>query len=105
MRTISIATTFAFALISVPAAAQEAPSTVGGAIGRAVEALGVRKTAPEAPDFVRESRPAELDYAPMAPKPVSDPKKRAQALGAAGASLDGAAAEARRRAGRAKVPN
>lgn len=93
------------ALLVVPAAAQEAPSTIGKAVGNAVEALGIRKPPPEAPDFVRESRPAELDYAPMAPKPETDAKKRAQALGSAGASLDGAAAEARRRAGRVKVPN
>jgi hypothetical protein len=105
MRTFSLAAAFAVALIACPVAAQEAPSTIGGAIGNAVESLGIRKTPPEAPDFVRETRPSELDYAPMAPKPVSDPKKRAQALGAAGASLDGAAAEARRRAGRVKVPN
>jgi hypothetical protein len=105
MKTFSLATTLAAALIACPAAAQEAPSSVGKAIGNAVEALGIRKPLPAAPDFVRESRPAELDYAPMAPRPEADAKTRAQALGAAGASLDGAAAEARRRAGRVKVPN
>lgn len=103
MRTLPLAA--GIALLVAPAAAQEAPSTIGKAIGNAVESLGIRKAAPEAPDFVRESRPADPDYTPMAPKPETDARARAQALGAAGASLDAAAAEARRRAGRVKVPN
>jgi hypothetical protein len=105
MRIFSIMASFALALIACPAAAQDAPSSIGNAIGNAVEALGIRKPPPAAPDFVRESRPPQLDYAPMAPKPEADAKKRAQALGAAGADLDRAAAETRRRAGRVKVPN
>jgi hypothetical protein len=90
------------ALIATAALAQDAP---GQAIGGIVEGLGLRKPPPPAPDFVRESRPAQLDYAPLAPKPDSDPKKRAQALGATGAALDRAAAENRRRAARVKSPD
>jgi opacity protein-like surface antigen len=90
------------ALLATSALAQDAP---GQAIGGIVEGLGLRKPPPPAPDFVRESRPAQLDYAPMAPKPDQDPKKRAQALRASGADLDRAAAENRRRAARIKTPD
>lgn len=107
MRILPIATTIALAFLGATAAAQEAPSTGGSAIGGLFEALGLRKPPPPAPDFVRESRPspAQLDYEPMTPKPTSEPKKSAEALSATGPELERAAAEARRRASRVKTPN
>lgn len=95
----------AFAL-ATPAAAQEgAPSTGGQAIGAVFDGLGLRKPVPAAPDFVRESRPGQLDYVPLSPTPEPTAKKSAAELQAAGATLDKAAAENRRRAARVKIPN
>jgi hypothetical protein len=100
-----------FALIAVlafagPAAAQEAaPSTGGQAIGSIFDAFGLRKPVPAAPDFVRESRPERLDYVPLSPAPEPTARKSAAELQAAGAALDRAAAENRRRAARVKIPN
>lgn len=106
MRRLLIATTAALALMS-HAAAQTAPSSPGSAIGTVFDALGLRKPPPETPDFVRESRPSpgQLDYEPMTPKPATDSKKSVQSLSTAGPRLESAAAEARRRASRVKVPN
>jgi hypothetical protein len=106
MRTFLIATTLALVAHS-HAVAQDAPSTVGGAIGNVFESLGVRKPPPAAPDFVRDSRPPpeQLDYEPMKPKPASETKKNVESLSASGPELERAAAEARRRASRVKVPN
>jgi hypothetical protein len=101
---LSIVIAAEFVLAS--AAAQEAqPSTGGQTIGRLFDALGIRKPPPPAPDFVRESRPARLDYVPLAPKPDGDAKANAARLRETGASLDRSAAEARRRAARVKTPD
>lgn len=87
------------------AGAQDAPSTGGRAIGSIFDALGLRKPPPTPPDFVRESRPADLDYAPLAPTPERNQKKSIEKLQSTGAALDRAAAENRRRASRVNVPN
>ena len=87
------------------AAAQEAPATGGQAIGGLFDALGFRKPPPPAPDFVRESRPDTMDYKPLAPTPPRSEKKSAAEMQAAGAALDRAIAENRRKAARVKVPN
>jgi hypothetical protein len=93
-----------FAALAGSAAAQEAgPSTGGQIIGGLVDALGLRKTTHEQ-DFVRDSRPAALDYVPLAPRP-QDRRKTAAELEASGASLERAAAENRRRAARVKIPD
>lgn len=109
MRKLLIATILALAAAS-QAAAQDAPSTAGGAIGNVFESLGLRKPPPTPPDFVRDSRPPpeQLNYEPLKPKPetsASDSKKSVQSLSTAGSDLERAAAEARRRASRVKVPN
>jgi len=94
------------AALAAPAAAQEAaPSTGGRAIGSLFDALGLRKPVPAAPDFVRDSRPERMDYVPLAPAPEKTGKKDAAKLQAAGAALDRAAAENKRRAARVKTPD
>lgn len=108
MTTKPLLTTLALAgalLAAGAARAQDAPSSGGQAIGGLFEALGLRKPIPPAPDFVRESRPERLDYKPLAPTPKPTAKKDAANLQAAGASLDRAAAQAKSRAARVKVPN
>ncbi len=86
------------------ASAQEAaPATGGQLIGGVFDALGLRKPPPAAPDFVRESRPEQMDYQPFTPRP--EKRKTAAELQAAGAELERAAAENRRRAARVKVPD
>lgn len=96
----------AFLILAGGAAAQEAaPSTGGELIGGVFDALGLRKKPTVDPDFVRESRPAQMDYMPMAPRPEKDRRKSAAELQAAGAELDRAAAENRRRAARVKIPD
>ncbi len=103
MRLVPTLAVVLFALAS-HAAAQEGPPTTGGElIGGMFDALGIRKPRPAAPDFVRESRPEQTSYLPIAPKP--EKRKTAAELEAAGAELDRAAAENRRRAARVKVPN
>lgn len=103
LRFLVIAAALAFA---GAASAQERASATGGqAVGSLFEALGLRKPTPPAPDFVRQSRPAKMDYAPLTPTPEKDGKQRAAQMQAAGSALDRAAAEARRRAARVKVPN
>lgn len=87
------------------AAAQEAPATGGQAIGGLFDALGFRKPPPPARDFVRESRPESMDYEPLAPTPPPSKKKTAAEMQAAGAALDRAIAENRRKAARVKTPN
>ncbi|WP_442755998.1 hypothetical protein ACNHKD_05000 [Methylocystis sp. JAN1] len=105
MQTFRLALIAAAFALAAPALAQEAPPTGGRAIGGLFDALGLRKPVPAAPDFVRESRPERLDYVPLAPTPQSDHKKSAAELQAAGAALDKAAAENKRRAARVKSPN
>ncbi|MEK4033265.1 hypothetical protein WOC76_17860 [Methylocystis sp. IM3] len=98
--------TLVAALLTLAGAAQAqeaAPATGGQLIGGIVEALGIRKPPPAAPDFVRESRPEQMDYLPMTPRP--EKRKTAAELQAAGAELERAAAENRRRGARVKVPD
>jgi hypothetical protein len=91
--------------LAAPAAAQEAPTTGGRTIGGLLDAIGLRKPVPAPPDFVRESRPERMDYVPLSPTPEKTAKQRAAELQAAGAALDKAAAENKRRAARVKTPN
>jgi len=88
------------ALAAAAASAQEPPPASGGAfIGRLFDAAGLRTPPPQAPDFVRESRPEQLHYRPFDPTPPKDPKRKSAAdLRAMGAGLEAAAAENRRRA-------
>lgn len=87
------------------ASAQEAPATVGGMIGRFLDSAKLRSEPPPPADFVRASRPQELDYAPYKPKPAPAKKKTAAELQAAGASLDAAIAANRAKAARVHVPD
>lgn len=106
MQTFRLAIVGAALTLSGACLAQEASISTGGqAIGGLVEALGLRKPTPAAPDFVRDSRPEQLNYVPLAPTPEKPKKKDAEALQAAGAALDRALAENRRRAARVKTPN
>ncbi len=100
-----VALVAAIALASAAAAQESAIPTGGQAIGGLFEALGVRKSPPPPPDFVRESRPARMDYAPLAPKAENDRKKRAADMRAASADLDRAIAENKRKAARVKTPD
>jgi hypothetical protein len=92
-------------VIASATAAQETGSMTGGQIiGGVYDALGLRKQPANEQDFVRESRPASMDYVPLAPKP-QDRRKTAAELEASGAALERAAAENRRRAARVKIPD
>lgn len=104
MTTLRLALALA-ALAAFPAAAQEAPTTGGRAIGGLLDAVGLRKPVPSAPDFVRESRPERMEYVPLSPTPEKTAPRDAAELQAAGAALDKAAAENKRRAARVKTPN
>jgi len=104
-------TSFRLALIALSifaagaaSAQQAAPSTGGRLIGGVFDALGLRKQPTQEKDFVRDSRPAEMDYVPLAPRPA-DHRKSAAELQAAGAELERAAAENRRRGARVKIPD
>jgi hypothetical protein len=104
MTTLRLCLAAAFLTLASAAAAQQAgPSSGGAVIGGVWDALGLRKQSQEQ-DFVRESRPAEMDYVPLTAKP-QDHRKTAAELQAAGASLERAAAENRRRAARVKIPD
>ena len=92
-------------LLAGPAAAQEAPATGGSMIGRIFDATGLRAPPPPSADFVRQSRPGELDYAPLTPAPAQSRKKTAAEMEASGAQLDRAIAENKRKAARVKIPN
>lgn len=94
---LAVALIFAFAASA--AWAQEPPASGGAFIGRLFDAAGLRSPAPQAPDFVRQSRPEQLHYRPFDPTPPKDPKRKSAAeLRAMGAGLEAAAAENRRRA-------
>jgi hypothetical protein len=94
-----------FLTLAGAAATQEAgPSTGGELIGGVWDTLGLRKKPTQEQDFVRESRPGQMDYVPLAPRP-KDHRKTAAELEAAGTSLERAAAENRRRAARVKIPD
>lgn len=87
-------------------AEESAPSTIGEAIGKLFEDVNLR-TPPSAPaDFVVRSRPAELDYAPLA-TPGAQPtkKKNAKEIRSLQKELGDAAAANRSRAARVKVPD
>ncbi len=86
-------------------AEEQPPSTGGRAIGALFDALGVRKTPPPAPDFVRDSRSEQLHYIPIGPTPEKAAKRPATEMQAVGAALDRAAAENRRKAARVRTPN
>lgn len=104
MSTLRLSFAALFLIFADMAAAQQSgPSSGGALIGGVWDALGLRKQTQEQ-DFVRESRPAQMDYVPLAPKP-QDRRKTAAELEAAGASLERAAAENRRRAARVKIPD
>jgi len=91
-------------LLAGSAAAQEAPSTGGSLVGRIFDATGLRATPPPPADFVRESRPQQLDYVPLAPSPGPSKKKTAAEMQTTAAQLDRAIAENRRKAARVKTP-
>jgi histone H1/5 len=84
----------------------EEPSTVGGAIGKAFDALNLRREPPPPADFVIDSRPDRLDYTPLAaPGSERRTKKKSPAeLGRLEDELRAAAAANQRRAARVKTP-
>lgn len=95
----------AFAVAAGRASAQ-APATPGEAIGGALDAVSLRGTPPHPADFVIESRPERLDYAPL-PVPGTGPQpapKAAAEVERLKAELDAAGEENRRRAALVKVP-
>ncbi|MBY6240805.1 hypothetical protein [Methylosinus sp. Sm6] len=102
---------FAYVLIAAafasPArAAEDGPSSIGSAIGRAFEGAGLRNAPPPTAEFVGRSRPADLDYAPFAPKEPRPDRKQAQAdADARLKELEAAGAAARARAARVKTPD
>jgi hypothetical protein len=101
-----IAMALIFALSARAALAQEAPSSGGEFIGRLFDAAGFRAPPRQAADFVRESRPEQMNYRPFDPKPQKDPKRKTAAdLRAMGAGLEAAAAENRRRAASVATPD
>jgi hypothetical protein len=87
------------------AALAQEPTTGGRAIGAIFDGLGLRKPPGPAPDFVTNSRPETLDYAPLAPAPEKAKKRSPSEMQAVGDELDRAIAQNRRRAARVKIPN
>lgn len=104
---LAIALMFAFAAQAPQAAlAQEAPASGGAFIGRLFEATGFRAPPGQAADFVRQSRPEQMDYRPFDPTPRKDPRRKSAAdLRAMGAGLEAAAAENRRKAASVARPD
>ncbi|MBM3578959.1 MAG: hypothetical protein FJX40_15240 [Alphaproteobacteria bacterium] len=101
-----IAIALPFALAAQAALAQEAPASGGEFIGRLFDASGLRAPAPQAADFVRDSRPAHMEYRAFDPAPPKDPKRKTAAdLRAMGAGLEAAAAENRRKAASVARPD
>lgn len=92
--------------VSGPAVAEEGPpASIGEAIGRLFEGANLRTPRPPPAEFVVRSRPAELDYAPLAPPGRKAPTaKNAEELQKLKSELAAAAASNRRRAARVKVP-
>jgi hypothetical protein len=107
MRPIFTLLAIAAALLASPARAEDAgPSSVGEAIGRFFESVGVRNAPPPRADFVERSRPADLDYAPFAKREPRPDKKQISADAAAlQKELETAGAAARARAARVKTPD
>lgn len=104
MNALARAPIFLFALAGA-ALAQEPPTTGGALIGRFWDAAGLRAPPPPTADFVRESRPAQSDYVPLAPPPEKAKKRTAAEMQALGASLDAAIAANRAKAARVKIPD
>lgn len=93
-------------LLAGAAAAQEAPSSGGELIGRLFDAAKLRNPPPPPADFVRDSRPQQMEYRSFDPTPARDAKRKSAAeLRAVGAGLDAAIAENRRKAARIAVPD
>ncbi len=94
--------------LATPARAQDgAPSSIGEAFGKLFEGVNMRPTPPPPPDFVVQSRPAEVDYSPLA-TPGSgrqSKKKTASELKGLETELDGAAAANRGLGARVKTPD
>lgn len=99
--------TAAFIALASPARAQESgPASIGEAIGKIFEGVNLRPATPPPADFVVQSRPAALDYSPLA-TPGSgrqSKKKTASELKSLENELDGAAAANRGHAARVKTP-
>lgn len=94
------------ALTSHARAQDGPPETLGDAFGRFFEGAVLRKETPPAADFVTRSRPAQLDYAPLAaPAPRPNGKKNKETYSALEKELDSAAASNRARAARVKIPD
>jgi hypothetical protein len=90
-----------------PAAHAEdsAPSSVGEAIGRMFEGVGLRNSPPPSADFVTRSRPSQLDYAPFATQGSRPDKTKIREDSAAlQKELEAAGAANRARAARVKRP-
>jgi hypothetical protein len=90
-----------------PAQEQQGPSSIGEAIGRALDATNLRTAPPEPADFVRQSRPATLESAPLSPGRGSEPKtkKTPAQLDAIGDELGAALARNKRAGARVAVPD
>jgi hypothetical protein len=89
------------------APAQEAPASVGEAVGNFLDATKLRVAPPDAADFVKQSRPDKLDYAPLSPGKEQGPptKKTGAELDAIGEDLSAALSRNKRAAARVAVPD
>lgn len=85
--------------------AQEAPVTGGALVGGFVDAAGLRAPPPPTVDFVRDSRPQQLDYKPLAASPGPTRKRTMAEVQALGDSLNAAIAVNRAKAARVKIPD
>lgn len=82
------------------------PASIGAAIGSLFEGANLRRSAPPPADFVVRSRPAELDYQPLARPAAEPPKTRDPSqLQKLEKELAAAAAANRSRAARIRVPD
>lgn len=105
MIAIRAALVFLPLVLAGAAAAQEAPATGGALIGRIFDATGLRHAPPPPSDFVRQSRPEQLDYVPLAPAAETKGRRSAADMQALGAELDTAIAANRAKAARVKTPD
>ncbi len=95
-------------MLAPPALGQQAaaPETGGSTIRRLYDSLKPQAPEPRTADFVRQSRPGELQYRPFDPTPEKvDKRKTAEEMQRASSQLEAAAAANRRKAARVKIPN
>lgn len=108
MKALPILCFAASLVLAGPTLAQDGgPDSIGQAIGQVFEGVNLRATPPQPADFVVQSRPAEVDYVPLAPAGArqTSNKKSPKELRKIEDEFGAAAAANRARAARVKIPD